>query len=378
MNTGEFSTELPPQSACFVRVCVTNWRVSRVDEDGKMTGTMRTPNSIESDSQKGARRVSGRKTASESRAAQLRQALIRWRLTPESSRPSLRELARELDTSHQLLGHYLTDLEEWQLGERHRSAKEMAHKRAEEIRALANAENRQMTMRECLTTMVPGMLDKIDGIRQKAKRGRLHWAELKTLKIWAPQFPQAQEVLDKYSRSVLKRKSFTEIVKETPWQEGETCGAWVRRIWDQCEKYGTDCPTVINEELLEKCSQGKVPPEIHLSNLITRLEAMGGILLLDGDRILYFVPNKGAEGRALLAELWEHREGVKKLMVDFVRRYGAARYAKLKAKICQRIPLERLTPLDALEETNLQAGNSAKPREGGTRAFVRILDAKPG
>src|ERR1700730_1729737 len=45
----------------------------------------------------------GRKPKQESRSAELRQKLIEWKQTPESSRPSLRALARELGTSHQLL-----------------------------------------------------------------------------------------------------------------------------------------------------------------------------------------------------------------------------------------------------------------------------------
>jgi hypothetical protein len=37
-------------------------------------------------------------------------------------RPSLRALAREIGTSHQLLAHYLKGLEEWQYKERFRQA----------------------------------------------------------------------------------------------------------------------------------------------------------------------------------------------------------------------------------------------------------------
>lgn len=55
----------------------------------------------------------GRKPKLESRSAELRQTLIAWKQTPESSRPSLRALARALGTTHQLLGHYLVGLDEW-------------------------------------------------------------------------------------------------------------------------------------------------------------------------------------------------------------------------------------------------------------------------
>jgi hypothetical protein len=193
----------------------------------------------------------GRKPKQESRAAEIRAKLLSWRQTPELQRISLRALAIELATSHQMLAYYLSGLDRWQ-----------AEERATQIRARAKAERRPLTLRECCQEIiVPSALREIERIEREARRGRLNWADLKTLKIWARHFPQAQQVLEKYSRSVLKRKSFKEIVKETPRQKGETGVAWVRRIWDECEKYGTDCPTVLTEKLLEKYSQGKIPPE---------------------------------------------------------------------------------------------------------------------
>ena len=114
----------------------------------------------------------GRKKKPESRAQEIRASLLMWKQTPKSSRPSLRALARELGTSHQLLEHYYDGLEDWQ----HRERCQRANAEAEEIRAR---------------------------------------------------------------------------VKETPRQEGETQVSWVRRIWDQCAKFGTRCPDVITEELLQ-------------------------------------------------------------------------------------------------------------------------------
>lgn len=101
----------------------------------------------------------GRKPKYESRATEFRRRLIVWKQTPKSMRPSLRALAREIGTSHQLLEHYLKGLEEWQYEERFRQA----------IKALkgisAQAENRLMTpwekqqllalAREALLAMVP-------------------------------------------------------------------------------------------------------------------------------------------------------------------------------------------------------------------------------
>lgn len=69
-----------------------------------------------------------------------RRALLRWNQTLESSRPSLRALARELGTSHQLLSFYLKNLHRWQSKEYWRQAKA--------IRARANAEGRDLTQQE--------------------------------------------------------------------------------------------------------------------------------------------------------------------------------------------------------------------------------------
>jgi hypothetical protein len=66
--------------------------------------------------------MSGRKTKQESRADELRQQLVAWEQTPESLRPSLRQLARDLGTSHQLLEHYLRGLEKWKHKELYRRA----------------------------------------------------------------------------------------------------------------------------------------------------------------------------------------------------------------------------------------------------------------
>jgi hypothetical protein len=101
------------------------------------------------------------------------------------------------------------------------------------------------------------LLDTIERIKVETERRPLCWQEIKMLKMLARQFPEAHELLQKRSQDApKKRKRFAEIVKETLREEGETCMAWARRIWDQCEKYDTKCPTVISEELLQRYSQG--------------------------------------------------------------------------------------------------------------------------
>jgi hypothetical protein len=57
--------------------------------------------------------VSGRKPKRESRSAEFRQMLVEWKQSPVAFRPSLRTLAHELGTTHQLLSYYLATLEEW-------------------------------------------------------------------------------------------------------------------------------------------------------------------------------------------------------------------------------------------------------------------------
>jgi hypothetical protein len=200
----------------------------------------------------------GRKPASESRAAEIRLRLAIWKQTPESLRSSLRALARNLGTSHQLLSYYLDGLDEWQCREHHRRAMETANRKAEEIRARAKAESREMSMRECVDVIImPGLLAQIEGIRRDAQRGPLHSAQLKIVKIFAKQgVPGAQEALEQCSRVGLKeRKRFRDIVKETPRLEGETDRAWTQRIFDECDKYETNIPRVIALELLEKWSR---------------------------------------------------------------------------------------------------------------------------
>ena len=121
-----------------------------------------------------------------------------WKQTPESFRPSLRALARELGTSHQLLQHHLEGQEEWECKERYKVAKAKAQKKAAEIRARAEAEGREMTMRECCEAILtPGILHQIEKLRREAKRGPLdHW-QIQTLKLYAKQFSGAKEILGK-------------------------------------------------------------------------------------------------------------------------------------------------------------------------------------
>lgn len=78
--------------------------------------------------------MGGRKRKQESRSEEFRQTLIAWKRTPVAIRSSLRALARELGTSHQLLCHYLATLEQWRW-----------EKELRAFRAKAKAHNLTMT-----------------------------------------------------------------------------------------------------------------------------------------------------------------------------------------------------------------------------------------
>jgi hypothetical protein len=151
----------------------------------------------------------GRKPTQESRSAELRQSVIEWKQSPEGSRPSLRALARQLGTSHQLLKHYLDGLEKWRYMERHRKATE----ESAQIIARAIVEGRPMTEWEeqryhaCAMAAIRAkggalVLGELARLKQEARRGPLNPAQVKLVKILAKRgFTDAQELLDKLSRS---------------------------------------------------------------------------------------------------------------------------------------------------------------------------------
>jgi hypothetical protein len=253
----------------------------------------------------------GRKPKDESRSPEFRRRLVEWKRMPESARPSLRAWARELGTSHQLLKHYLDGLEKWQVEE--------AWRRAREYRAQAKANGRRMTLWEeeqarildrralCLSLEV-GMNESLttwEGeIEQAVRDGKPVAPELPKMvrKIAASGNEKAQAILTKYfSPEAWQRLGLKFLRKHTP------------------------------------C----------LEETISRFQEIGGVLLLDDGQIRYFIPSKDAESRALLTELWAHREEVKRIIGEWVRRLTEqGTYEEIKVKICQRVPLSLLSPLD--------------------------------
>ena len=86
----------------------------------------------------------GRKHTAASRALEIRARLQIWRATPESQRPTLRALAAEMQTSHQLLGVYLRGLDEWLAKQCEAQASAICKKSGAEGRPLTWDENQRV------------------------------------------------------------------------------------------------------------------------------------------------------------------------------------------------------------------------------------------
>ncbi len=141
--------------------------------------------------------------ADESRAAAIRARLVSWKQTPEPQRISLRALAVELGTSHQVLSFYLRSLHRWQ--------KEEYEQQAEDIRNRAEAENRCLTPweearavaydRAALHSMIDSVLNEsvpkiLKGLEAAAKAGNLSKQQQRTVMALARNgFPQAQKIV---------------------------------------------------------------------------------------------------------------------------------------------------------------------------------------
>jgi hypothetical protein len=159
--------------------------------------------------QKGSPSRSGRKPAQESRATEFRRMLIAWKQTPKSSRPSLRSLACELGTSHQLLTFYLKGLEKWQAEEYWRQAREIRARAIVEGRLLTQCEDQQAHAydRAALRITTGYILrDQIERMKKESELRPLCWQEIKALKLFAHHFPEARELLQKCSQNSVKNQ----------------------------------------------------------------------------------------------------------------------------------------------------------------------------
>ncbi len=126
----------------------------------------------------------GRKPKRESRSSEIYASLVQWKQIPECSRPSLRSLAAELGTSHQLLSFYLRRLDKWQM--------QQYRRRAEQIRERAAAQNREMSTTEeyevralnsaAIRCLLDSAVEKnLSQIEEDAKAGRLKHLQIQFL-----------------------------------------------------------------------------------------------------------------------------------------------------------------------------------------------------
>jgi hypothetical protein len=131
----------------------------------------------------------GRKPKAKSRAAEIRQRLLAWKQIPEALRPSLRELASQLGTSHQLLTHYLQGLDRWQVTEQAKAAREQSiaiRTRAEsQSRPLDQIEESAVKFHNLAASWLSieaTLLKNLDQIKNAAKLGPLDWHQFQILK----------------------------------------------------------------------------------------------------------------------------------------------------------------------------------------------------
>jgi hypothetical protein len=153
------------------------------------------------------RKALGRKPANESRARELRQELIAWKQTPEWSRSSLRTLACELGTSHQLLAFFLKGLDEWQGRQYLRQASQIRIAASDEDRPLTEweAQRAEAFTRAGIQTVTGAILrNSIERIRKESEHRALCWQEIKSLTMLARRFPEAHELLQKCSQNGVK------------------------------------------------------------------------------------------------------------------------------------------------------------------------------
>jgi hypothetical protein len=145
----------------------------------------------------------GRKPKLESRGTEIRARLEAWKQTPEYSRPSLRKLALELGTSHQLLSHYLESWAKWQEEECRRRAAEIRDRAWEiENRTLTPWEDQQARWdQKAFQWMLEVVMRKaMRHFEHEANTSGLKGTQVKTLRLLASRgYAKAQKILEKLS-----------------------------------------------------------------------------------------------------------------------------------------------------------------------------------
>lgn len=118
----------------------------------------------------------GRKPAGESRTAEILGRLAAWKQTPQPERISLRALAAELGTSHQLLCFYLRGWDKWQMKEYRRKAQEIRDRAKAENRSLIAAEEASVAAYEKAawnSMLAYSVRETLDDLKRMARSGKL-------------------------------------------------------------------------------------------------------------------------------------------------------------------------------------------------------------
>ncbi len=294
--------------------------------------------------------MKGRKKKQESRAAEFRRRLVEWSRTQESARPSLRALARELHTSHQMLAHCLHGLDKWRAEEDWR--------RAREVRARANAEGRPMTPWEeqqsrtldrrafCLF-IEAGFEDSVKRYEREIERC------VKDGKMPTRGYPKLLRMIASIrgGEPAQRAAQHAQVLLQKYFSpEGQ------RAIREQVRKVPR------RNRSLPKVAEARYH-EIRLQKLVERFEEIGGVILLDEGQVRYFVLEETAVSRVLVGELAKYHDRLKQRLTELVK---TVNFAKIKAEICQRFPGVSLNPLESMLAIAEGAGNSAKP--GGEKS----------
>jgi hypothetical protein len=142
----------------------------------------------------------GRKPRHQSRGQELHQQLSAWK-SRLGLRPSLRRLAHELGTSHQLLGHYLKTWTKWEKRNYERRAAEICGRAQTEDRYLTPSEELEATEcdRAAFRAMVTFSVESIvNDLLKKIKTGHApSKSELRLIRVVASNgFGLAKKILD--------------------------------------------------------------------------------------------------------------------------------------------------------------------------------------
>jgi hypothetical protein len=273
------------------------------------------------------REIRGRKPKRESRALEFRQRLIVWMQSPEASRPSLRELARELRTSHTLLQHHLNNLEKWRAKEDWR--------RANEIRTRASADGRPMSPWEELQSRAldrRALCRSIESALEDSVKRYEHEIErcINDGKMPAPGYPKLLRTIESIGGGLAAQRAQV-LLKRYFSPEGQ------KTTREQLRK------AVRPDRAVRKVQEDRYR-QIRLQKIVERFEEIGGVLLLEEGQIRYFVPEESAVSRALVSELVNYCEELKRVLE---LNPGKVDFGKVKALICQRFPAVSLSPLNS-------------------------------